>query len=411
MRQLSKFLLAEEPLFTQALESLEAEARHPHVPEKLTREIHDLAWTHLTELGLHESSGRETIYDTLINRIKHDDARFARQLGASDPTDLAELTPLILKRLAEIDMPKSGLFLKLGVAKAMLRHQPPPAIMNRLGYDTVDELLTQEDVREIYGALRFAESPEWLNNFIELYRDLDITQFEVRDIVVLPFNAKKWGDIAEKFIHKKLHNITNLKELGVIVVMPVTSFKMPGIALKVTPLILHYFNEIHLYSAFFKLIGHRPDFGQVLVETLIADTPPNIHLKTGRSVHWRVIQRYFGKLPHEHHPEIFQPHLQPEDLHWRKAESYLFQIDPELSFWDGLDYVGIEQGGETIALNLMDVALSYSNGLKFRDRYLYHFRESLWNEIFIRYFGQPEMENEILRHLDNEIIKPEKLEI
>ena len=44
----------------------------------------------------------------------------------------------------------------------------------------------------------------------------------------------------------------------------------------------------------------------------------------GSHVHWRVIQRYFGKLENEYHPEIFEPHVQPEDLHWRKAEEALY---------------------------------------------------------------------------------------
>jgi hypothetical protein len=59
----------------------------------------------------------------------------------------------------------------------------------------------------------------------------------------------------------------------------------------------------------------------------------------------------------------------------------------------------------------MDISLSYSNQLAYADRYLYHFREALWNEIFERYMGEKVLRQEILDQLDNELIAPEKLKI
>lgn len=186
--------------------------------------------------------------------------------------------------------------------------------------------------------------------------------------------------------------------------------QMPGVTLKVLPLLLHYIYEVSLYSTFFKLISIKKNFGELLVDTLVAD-PGHVSVLGGKHrIHWRVVQRYFGKLTHEYHKEIFEPHVQPEDLHWRKAEDILYEIDPQLEFWKDMDYVGlIDEAGETVTFNLMDVALSYSNDIKFEGRYLYHFRESLWNEIFIRYMGKEALEREILEKLDNELIRPEKV--
>jgi hypothetical protein len=36
-------------------------------------------------------------------------------------------------------------------------------------------------------------------------------------------------------------------------------------------------------------------------------------------------------------------------------------------------------------------------------------RESLWNEILMRYMGQPVIEQQILEQLDNDMVKPEEL--
>jgi hypothetical protein len=57
----------------------------------------------------------------------------------------------------------------------------------------------------------------------------------------------------------------------------------------------------------------------------------------------------------------------------------------------------------------MDISLSYSNDIKYADRYLYHFRESLWNEVFARYFGEKILEQQLLEKLDNAVVKPESL--
>jgi hypothetical protein len=225
---------------------------------------------------------------------------------------------------------------------------------------------------------------------------------------VVPFAVAKWGDVAAHFIEKKRHNITHSKEMGAIAVMPMKETHMNGITMKALPLICHYFNEIRLYSTFFKLMKTKKNFGSIVSETLIAD-PAHVKLVDHAHIHWRVIQRYFGKLTNEKHPEIFEPHVQPEDLHWRRAEEVLYDIDPELEFWKGLDYVAVLRDNQPVTFNLMDISLGYSNGIDYDDRYLYHFRESLWNEVFARYMGEKVLEEMLLEKLDNAVIKPEVL--
>jgi len=58
---------------------------------------------------------------------------------------------------------------------------------------------------------------------------------------------------------------------------------------------------------------------------------------------------------------------------------------------------------------MMDVAASYCNETPYEARTIYHFRESLWNEIFMRYMGQKTLQEQVLKQLDNEMIAPERL--
>ena len=190
--------------------------------------------------------------------------------------------------------------------------------------------------------------------------------------------------------------------------LPISLDSMPGITITVMPLLFHYLNEIRLYSAFFKLQQVKPDFAQIVIDTLIAD-PGEAAIMVGQKIHWRVIQRYFGKLENEYHPEIFEPHVQPEDLHWRKAEHILYEIDPELAWWRDLDYVGVMHQGRPVSLNLLDLAVSYSTQTPYKERAVYHFRESLWNELFERYMGHKVLQDQVLKQLDNNLIAPETI--
>ncbi len=406
---LSELLQAKEPMFTRTIEDLENASGEFAEDAKLTAEIVQKFQQKVNELGLdpHDSTGRE-IYHALLAKIEVQDKHLAESIGGKNTDSVSEMLPLAVKAIKKTDMPRSCWVLKKSVAKNFLRQTPPPNIMKRLGYTSVDSMLKKENLFEIYGALRFAESDEWLNEFNKKYKTLQPTDFTTRDIELVIMKKDRWGDIAKHFVEKKRHLNTHLKELGVVLILPANEDVMPGITTKLLTLSYHYYNEIRLYSAFFKLQQVKKNFGEIFVNTLIADTGSQ-PVVAGQHIHWRVIQRYFGKLGDEVHPEVFEPHVQPEDLHWRRAEDLLYQVDPEMAFWRDLDYVGKQFDGWPITMNIMDVALSYSNKVDYKDRYVYHFRESLWNEIFVRYMGKKTLENQILKQLDNDLIKPENL--
>ncbi|HKX23683.1 MAG TPA: hypothetical protein VJM46_00450 [Candidatus Saccharimonadales bacterium] len=406
---LRDLLDAKEPLFSLSLKQLEEASGKKGIDTKLIGDIIGRTHDATKKLGLdHADTTGPELYHALLAKIKEHDVHLAKAIGGDDAENVQQLLPLIKKAVEAADVPKSCWVLKKSVAKEMLRKSPPPTIMKLLGYRSIDSMLKHENLAEIYGALRFAESGDWLNKFNEQYKDLKPSDFETREIEFVVMPGDRWGDIAEHFVEKKRHNITHLKELGVILMLPIKLRKLPGITITAMPLLFHYINEIRLYSAFFKLEQVKKNFGEIFVNTLIAD-PGKAAVMAGSHVHWRVIQRYFGKLEKEYHPEIFEPHVQPEDLHWRKAEDALYKIDPELEFWKNMDYVARFEDGRPIPFNLMDVSVGYCTNAPYEKRVIYHFRESLWNEIFMRYLGQKTLEQQVLQQLDNDMIAPENL--
>lgn len=405
---LSDLLGATEPMFSLAVKQLEETSGRPGNDARLIAEIIGKIRIKTIELGLdpEDTTGKE-LYFALLGKIEKNDLHLVKQIGGNDPNNIQELIPLMKQAWEKVKTPKSAWVLKRSVAKALLKKTPPKKIMQHLHYRSVDSMLKNENLFEIYGALRFAEDSKWLSAFNESYKNLKPSDFETRKIEIVQMPLERWGDIAAPFVHKKKHNITHVKELGVILMLPIT-VPLRGITIFALPLLFHYLNEIRLYCAFFKLQQVKPHFGGILTDTLNAD-PPKAAVMAGQNVHWRVIQRYFGKLENEHHPEIFEPHVQPEDLHWRKAEDLLYEIDPELEFWRDLDYVGVMHGGRPVSLSVLDVAASYVNKLPYSERAIYHFREALWNEIFVRYMGEKTLEQQVLKQLDNNMIAPENL--
>lgn len=406
---LRDLLDAEEPLFSLGLSQLEKASGQQGTDTRLIGEIIEKTRRSIADLGLDpaDTTGRE-FYSALLARITEDDKRLARQIGGTDIYNVRHMIPHIVKAAKSVKTNWSCWALKRSVAKELLRKMPPKSLMKHLGYRSVDSMLKNEPIDELYTALRFSEGEQWLNQYNELFKTVTPSDFETRDINLVVMNHDKYVDLAEHFVQKKRHNITHTKEMGTIVVVPMHAETMKGITLKSLPLIFHYLNEVRLYSAFFKLKQVSKNFGSIIVTTLIAD-PGKASSMAGQHVHWRVIQRYYGKLDGEKHPEDFQPHVHPEDLHWRRAEEMLYELDPDMEFWDQKDYVGMIFDGRPVSLNLMDVSLSASNGISYEERYVYHFRESLWNEIFMRYMGHKNLEDQILKQLDNDMIAPEKL--
>jgi len=307
---------------------------------------------------------------------------------------------------------ESGFFLREGKLRDFLFLNPPKNILETLGYKDVKTMLEKEDFYEIFAALRFMEDERWLNRvFFRPYNDLSAEYFEGRDIKVKML-SEKWAEIAEKFVGKKLHNISHLKELGLVFILPMKKDNFPGQTIETFSLVLHYLYEIDFYSKLFKKYSGQPDFGVNLVKLLsgaiVGQMPPAVE-----GVNWRIVVRYLAKLD-ENDPRLFEPHVNPETIHWLKAEKVmdeLSQRSPEakLDFWRQVDdYVGEifpagKRGEEIISFDLLDNVLSLTHGGL--GKYLYHQQEALWNKIFIEYMGEEKIGEMVVDNLEKGYIE------
>lgn len=356
-------------------------------------------------LELPPDSSAEKVYKAIIEQLKGSDQELFELLNEPnfDNPHNCETICETAKKLANVPL---GFFLKKEKAREILKDNPPPNIINGLGYKNVDDLLLGENLFEVFSALRFMESKEWMHEmFLKVYTKIKPEDFEERPIEIIPLHGK-WLTLAEKFMKKKYHNVSHLKELGVIFVIPLP-IDTPGEILRVFSLLLHYLHEVTFYSDLFRRIVKTDNFSEQFISLLRGDVPEGALPNTGK-INWRILQQYLAK-DNENDPRLFEPHVSPEAMHWERAEEDVAKLAKKypglnLDFWADLNWVGdffvSEKTGkeELISFDLIDNVMGLVMEKKMI-KYLYHHQEALWNKIFIEYMGEKEMRRLIEENL------------
>jgi len=334
----------------------------------------------------------DDIYAALLSHLKKSEERLHQFFNGGDGDHFRNFDEL-LKRGKELMDPGKLWVLKKEKFKEIILENPPPNILSMFGYKDARELFKDDGLEEVASSLRFMESKEWMHEvFDKAYSSLTPDDFEEREVEAIVLSGK-WLEAARSYVQFKRHNLSHLKELGLIFVIPI-EIKQPGELLRVFALYLHYLYEVKFYSDLFKNIRGSINFAEGLKSLLrgdILDTAPAP--KDEKSFNWLIVQRYLAK-DYEWDKRLFVPHVNPEATHWRKAEQALAKLDEKdlsltFSFWLGLDWVGAYFPGEKTEILSFDFIDTVMSLISEKDmlKYLYHQQEALWNKIFEGYMG------------------------
>ncbi len=380
------------------------------VIEAISEENDKLVEKSLMELGVPKDSTADEIYFALINKLSHVDKHLFDLLDKPDLASLSNTCGRMCEVAFQTFTPPKGLFLKQEKAIKLLNKYKPNNLLEHFNCSTVDELVAKEGFSSVVCALRFAQPDEWMHKFFdEAYSDIKPSDFEERDVEMLVLDTK-WLEVAEKYLKKKYHNVSHLKEFGIIFITPIV-IDEPGETSRMFTLLLHYLHEVPFYSGLFRKFMGDPDFNTKFKSLLRGDVP-NGPMLDGGKVNWRIVQRYLAK-DNESDPRLFEPHVNPEAEHWFRAEGDFGRLarmmkkddgDLSLSCWTGLDYVGgffKDRNGEEMLISFNFIDLAMSLVIKGRVKYLYHHQEALWNKIFSEYMGRETMN----RLVEENIIK------
>lgn len=412
--KLSKILRIDEKVLLNLSRRLEEISGKKEVLEKIALENSQLVEETLHLLKLKKETKAELVEGVLLDKLKESDQILFELFRRPDGTTEEGLKSLFgfAYELANVD---HGMFLKREKAEEILIQSPPPNILKALNYKDVRTLLLKEDLFEIFAALRFLENKEWMHQtFSKAYSKIKPQDFEFQKIKVKVL-AGKWLKLAEKFVQKKYHNVSHLKELGVIFVIPL-KIDTPGETLRVFSLILHYLHEVKFYSDLFQKFFGSENFGEKLISFLRGDVLEKVPPAKNGEINWLIIQRYLAK-DDENDSRLAVPHISPEALHWKKAGNDIHRFGHRYEFthlemWRDLDWVGdffpaspsaslggqSENGLETlVSFDLIDTTMSLVKEQELI-KYLYHHQEALWNKIFTEYLGHDKLEELIIEN-------------
>lgn len=401
-RVLSELLGANEPVFRSGILRLERVSGHASTDIRLSTELTQATRRKLRELGLDpkDTTGKE-LYNALQARFAADNERLLARLHERHE-DHDDIT-CIAEELRSVPIPKSCFVLKAASAKRLLKAHPPKKALKQLGYRSFDSMLKHEGHIGVYAASWLVESATWRRQLTDRYKKLKATDFEIRDLQVIAPNSDKWQTLAREHVDKRRHNVISFKELGAVVLLPLPEHAPAGAAVASLLLALHDMNELRAASTFLKLHHVKPSFGHV-VQTVVNEEPTLSAQLLDRNVSWQVIQRYYGRFADRFKPELFEPHVQVDDLSWHSIEKVLAYIDPSLAFWRHTTHLSLLQNHQSVSLNVIDVALAFCNKLSFENRVSQYFRSSLWHELIIRYLKHENVEQTVLAGLQSELV-------
>ncbi len=407
-KKIARLLGAKEEVISDLEKKMEKATGKKQVMEKIVEENDQKVKESLEKIGLTGKEKAEEIYGGLLNKVQKEDESLFKFFDSPQFNTTQGCQVLVVKA-REIAQSSEAFVLSKMKAEELLKANPPKNIMKLFGCQDIGDLLKKEDLFEIFSGLRFAEDKLWLNNvFFKPYVNLTAADFERRAIDVRVL-SEIWTEFTGKFITKKLHCISHLKELGVVFVIPFAGY-FPGATLQVFSLILHYLHEVDFYSRLFERYAKETpnSVGTRILNSLKGDivVPPEPDKKT---MIWQIIQRYLAK-DDPKDPRLILPHVNPEAIHWEKSENDMTEMGKifrmiDLEFFGGKDFVGeFFKGGDgkeyLISFDLIDNMVSLTNGVPIDAEYLYHRQEALWNKIFSEYMGRENLEKMVVENMD-----------
>jgi hypothetical protein len=401
-RILSELLGANEPFFRQGVNKLERASGHSSADIRLTAELLRASKVKLKQLGLdpHDTTGPE-LYAALEERLKADDKKLIAALQTASKEQ--DIVASVAHALRTIPVPRSCFALKTTVARRLLKKNLPKKAMKQLGYRSFDSMLKHEPVVSLYAAAWLLETTTWRKSLIEQYKRLQASDFESRDISIVNPTSARWQTLAEKIVAEKKHNVLGFKELGAIVLLPLPAEQPPTITTATLILALQSMNEIRAATTFLKLCQVKPNFGSI-VQTVVTDEPELSAELLDRPVSWQLIQRYYARFKDAFKSEVFEPHIQSEDLTWHSIELVLEHLEPSLAFWRGTQHLSLLHDHEPVSFNIIDVALACCNQLPYKNRIVHYSQLSLWHELLLKYIGHESVEQTVLSQLQSQLV-------
>jgi hypothetical protein len=385
-RFLSQALAANEPEFSRGINQLERANGHPKHDIRLNSDISLRLNQSLKYLGLDPSdTTNEELYHALNEKLKSDDLKLLKELrtlAAKNVSLEANVNDGIIRMLSLLDIKQQCFSLKSASFKKILKANPPKKVMKALGYRSLDSLLKHESPALIVLAINKFETKGYVRSYYQKYLKLKATDFETRKLIIVEPKSAKWIEILQTIKLSTGYIHISCYELGSLIILPEGNYPKKG---KLTANLVQILNEISKISStsnYLKLNQVTVDFGEKVYS--IAEHEPFVSLSIlDRPIPWHLVQSVIAARIED----IDLPLLSSDEIGFSKLLDKLGDVVSDLKFWQSTEYLALVNKGDTISLNILDVADNLSNELNYQARRLTNFRGSLWQELMSRYIN------------------------
>lgn len=398
-RLLAQLTNTDQRIMSETIKRLEHKTGSPAVDIRLTSDIHSQIHQKIRALGLdpHDTTPKELFVGLQNLAAVHD--KFLKkkfQLDQSVSSDnFARDVCFVYERLR---FNRRSWLLRPSVIKKILRQYPPKTLVKVLGYRSVDSLIKREPADVVMFLAGYVESDSWQLQLAKQLRTISSADFEERLLEVRTLDEPRYKDVSSRLVAKKRTFVFSTPLLGTVFILPPTGSVRPGMLLLAVLMALREATELQQAHSQLRHYQMDSSFNQKITDAFHGRSPKSVTV-AGHSFNWRLIHRHYGSSPNVHHPMIFQPHLQAEDLAYRRAEEILYHVEPALHFWHGLEYVGLPTEAGIVSFNLLDVLIGLVNGSSLTGRYDTHLPMAVWDELLLRYMSQPAVEHAVLSGL------------
>ncbi len=402
-RKLSEYLGVNNVSFLATIRALENSTFSPGIDIKLSLDIENKSRHKIRDLGFDPmDSTNQEIYAGLNHKFLSDSDRIDLAINQFDGN--SNINSKIITNLKNITSDRNCFVLKHSVVKRQLQKVPPKILLKKLGYRSVDSIIKREPVAIILSAALCVESENWKSQYYEMYKKLTPSDFEERKIEIFePRKTKSWSNLSNDLLNLNHSTVMVSKELGGVVILPLTE-TIRGLSSGTLIFALDGINSIRVHSVFSKLQQVKEKFGEIICNVLLGN-PDLLASVAGQEIPWHIIQKFYNRNIEKFPVEIFDPHVQSEDLGLLNIENILSTIGPGLDFWDGSEIVASKDLSEVVSFNIKDVCINAVNNLDFKNRSLEYFRETLWTELILRYISEKSLEESIANQLDDKLIE------
>ena len=407
-RKLAEYLGFMNAGFLYSVRLLESSSFNPGVDIKLILELESKSKDKITQLGLDskDTSGEE-LYQELKARFIRDNKLIEAKLKDGDPDQ--SINSLIVSNLKEVIDQRKCFAIKHSIVKKQLKLVPPKVLLKKLGYRSVDSMLKREPAAVILSSALLVESVAWKHAYFNLYKNLTPSDFEERKVELFePRSTKKWQALSAELSEKSHSTVLLSQELGGLVMLPLPN-DLDGLTSATLIFALEKINMIRIHSVFCKIQQVKDNFGEIMANASMGKID-SLALIAGQDIPWHIIQRFYNRYSEKFPIEIFEPHVQKEDIGLIDIGESLSMIHSSLEFWSNTDYLAFKDNLDIVSFNIKDVCINTLNMNSYNDRSLDYFRESLWSELILRYINQKNLEDSMVNQMDERLIEGQALD-